>query len=618
MKKFWNEYIENKFDLVETFREVWVLLRSNLLPGVSFLLIFIVFSSFINELLYNIGYYLSNNLTGVYFLTNDNLFSVFKNPINIVILFLIYICMSGLALFEIAGIMHLYSMSKNGKKTTISGMAEAAMHAYKRCLNPNNWPLMIYFCFVLPFVNVIYFSSDTYVIGIPGFIRDAIRGNALYTLMFRVVYLALLVFVVLHIFMMNYYTLNDDSFFDSCRKARKLIKDRIIRTIVIFLGITFFDYLVFTAISGTLSDLIYKVSTVFVDYSGYISKSAVIAKDYQYIGSFLRNVISPVINIGVLSVLFYKYLEEDENPIDDKKRNYMDIKLSKAKLITIVTVIVMATGFKVAQLYPYITDTSEYNRPLVIAHRGDSFRAPENSIPAFSMAILENADGVELDTYLTKDGELVVSHDDDLLRVSGQNLYVHELTYDELQEVDTGSWFSEDFSYLRLSKLSDVLALFKDNDMTIQIEIKACDYSDGIEEKLVQVINESGIKDRITVISLVEDYLIRVKEIDESITTAYCLYIAWDNVQYVDYVDDFSIEVTNIEPPLVDKIHATGSKVYCWTVNDENAIQYLSDCGVDGILCDDPLMVINALDRIETSKGLARFFRLIFVDKIFS
>ena len=121
-------------------------------------------------------------------------------------------------------------------------------------------------------------------------------------------------------------------------------------------------------------------------------------------------------------------------------------------------------------------------RPLIIAHRGSSARAPENTILAFQTAIEDGAQGVEFDVHLAKDGIPVVIHDDDLRRVGLRPERVADLCSDELASIDVGSWFNArhpdladpEFSTQTVSTLGEVLELLRCFNGLIYIELK-CD-----------------------------------------------------------------------------------------------------------------------------------------------
>lgn len=111
-------------------------------------------------------------------------------------------------------------------------------------------------------------------------------------------------------------------------------------------------------------------------------------------------------------------------------------------------------------------------RPLIIAHRGDSVGAPENTMAAFRAAIECGADGVEFDVQLACDGVPVVIHDYDLKRTAGLNKKVADMTSSELANTDVGSWFAAKFAAETLPTLSDVLSLYESERGPIFVELK--------------------------------------------------------------------------------------------------------------------------------------------------
>lgn len=204
----------------------------------------------------------------------------------------------------------------------------------------------------------------------------------------------------------------------------------------------------------------------------------------------------------------------------------------------------------------------------------------------------------------------MVSHDDDLSRVARQKLYVHELTYSELLTYDVGSWFREEFSDVRLSTLDEVLKLYKDN-IPVQIEIKASGYDVDLEEHVLQAVYENDMQDQVMITCLKPGPLKRIKELYPTIPTAYSMFFAWGHIEDLEFSDYFTIEEGNVTKTLVDNVHKAGKKLFAWTVNSDENVQYLVDCGVDGILTDDPIMLRNALDKADYSGGLIKAVRFI-------
>lgn len=134
----------------------------------------------------------------------------------------------------------------------------------------------------------------------------------------------------------------------------------------------------------------------------------------------------------------------------------------------------------------------EHPRPLLFAHRGCSSLAPENTMEAFHLAKDAGAPGLELDIHRCKSGQLVVIHDDSLLRTTGLNRPVEDCTWDELKGLDAGSWLDKSFSHCRLPLLQEVLEEFLP-DLYIDIELKSRRSSaDPLPEALAEMLESFG------------------------------------------------------------------------------------------------------------------------------
>lgn len=153
--------------------------------------------------------------------------------------------------------------------------------------------------------------------------------------------------------------------------------------------------------------------------------------------------------------------------------------------------------------------------PKVIAHRGASAYAPENTMTAFEKAIELGAQGLELDVQLSSDGKLVVIHDEKLDRTSNAKGWVKDKTLDELKSLDFGSWFSKAFAGEKIPLLDEVMELISAWDGILNIEIKSgvVIYPD-IEQKVAAAISKFNMHDRIIVSSFNHYSLVNLRKID--------------------------------------------------------------------------------------------------------
>jgi len=264
---------------------------------------------------------------------------------------------------------------------------------------------------------------------------------------------------------------------------------------------------------------------------------------------------------------------------------------------------------------------------LNIAHRGARSLAPENTMAAAEMALEIGADLWELDVAVTADGELVVLHDDTLERTSNaQEVFpdrrpwaVHTFTLDELRTLDFGSWFNEKDPFKQIAEgavtvemqqsyvgepiptLREALIFTRDNDWRVNVEIKDATGTPGdsdVVEKVVTLIDELDMADRVLISSFNHDYLRRVKSADASIITAALVESAFaDPVALVRELEasGYNPGIRAILPEQIPPIRQAGVDVYVWTVNDADIMRALIRNNVSGIFTDFPQLLKEVL-----------------------
>ncbi len=158
----------------------------------------------------------------------------------------------------------------------------------------------------------------------------------------------------------------------------------------------------------------------------------------------------------------------------------------------------------------------------IIAHRGASKYAPENTMHAFTKALEMQADAIETDVHLTKDNIPVLMHDERINRTSNGRGYIRDFTYEQLLQFDVGSWFAPKFADAKIITLDEFLSWIKQTNMRAHIELKnnKVDY-DAIETIVYQHIKNHSMQERSTVSSFNFESIQRFQQMTESITLAY-------------------------------------------------------------------------------------------------
>ncbi len=242
---------------------------------------------------------------------------------------------------------------------------------------------------------------------------------------------------------------------------------------------------------------------------------------------------------------------------------------------------------------------------LVTAHRGAAGAAPENTLAAFERAIADGADFVELDVQENADGDVVVLHDSDLMKIGGVNLKIWDATSEQLQGIDVGSWFSPEFSGERVPKLEQVLRLCKGR-VRVNIELKYYGHDERLEERVVEIVERAGMESQIVVMSLKYDGIQKVRTLRPDWTIGLLTATAVGDLTRLD-ADFLAVHTGLVRPSFVRAAHKSGKKVFAWTVNDPIQMATMIGRGVDSLITDEPAVagkVIKELSRMNPVERL--------------
>jgi glycerophosphoryl diester phosphodiesterase len=238
-------------------------------------------------------------------------------------------------------------------------------------------------------------------------------------------------------------------------------------------------------------------------------------------------------------------------------------------------------------------DMKGRHKMALLAHRGESYIAPENTLAAFKMAWDKGAKAVELDVYLTKDHKIVVVHDANTKRTGGADLVIKDTDSVELRKLDLGKLKGEQFAGEKIPFLDEVLAAMPKGG-TIFCEIKC-----GVEilPFLQEVLDKSGKRSQVTIISFSLDVVSASKKMMPDCPTYYLRspakdpatgkLLAYDSklIQAAldNHLDGLDLEHTLMTKEYVDAIKAAGLAIWTWTVDDVPEAKRQMELGVDGM-----------------------------------
>ncbi len=220
----------------------------------------------------------------------------------------------------------------------------------------------------------------------------------------------------------------------------------------------------------------------------------------------------------------------------------------------------------------------------LIAHRGYSSEFPENTMPAFEGALDIGVDYIETDVQMTKDGRLVLFHDDDLARITGVEGAVSDYTYEELSAMDAGSWFDSAHEGVRIPTLEELLLVLRDSDCRLYLELKDIGDVDGFEEKVLREVEQYGMLDRCVFASFRYGYLEHLKTLDPDVKILYNTSSADAALTEQYPAEYYGLHKQIATKEIIEAIHASGATAYIWTVNTPEELIAAKAAGADGIV----------------------------------
>lgn len=239
-------------------------------------------------------------------------------------------------------------------------------------------------------------------------------------------------------------------------------------------------------------------------------------------------------------------------------------------------------------------------KSLNIAHRGFSGEYPENTMRAFIEGVKAGCDGIETDVHLTKDGILVICHDETIDRTTNGNGYINNYTYDELSNFDAGIRYGEDFIGEKIPTLDNLFEFVKDKGLLINIELKnnIINYK-GMEEKVIEKIYEYDLSNNVILSSFNHQSMVRVKEIDSNIKTGLLymsgIYKVHEYAKKCKADAIHPIYLSVLDEEVVNEIHNEGISINTWTVDNDTDMKKLMNLGIDGIITNYPNIMNNML-----------------------
>lgn len=605
-------------------KNTFSILKFNFWPLIFFKIIYTFCGSI---LIYPVALFLLNRTLAaarLTFISGFNFSQIFTHPLAWVIIFVLLLFLAFFVLLELSTLIILFNESYFKRKIRVFPLLKAGFQKSLTLIKPQNILLILFVVVVIPITNIGFSSSFITKIKIPEFIMDFIYNSPMLHLSFILLSLFIGILMIYWIFCISAFVLDNKSFFNSIRESCGLVKKRFWKTV---LTLGFWNVFIFSLLLACLLlfllmigiptciflasyDIIQHGTLFFSILIGFI---AVISTTLL---SFVKLIITPL-NLSLISTLYYDYSADSGF---NRKTTPMVIQREKSpfkkRTVIIVSSIIFAFMITLQSFHVFVTlQPDNINEalgvPQVSAHRGSSTKAPENTLAALEGAIADDADYVEIDVAQTKDGVVVVSHDNNLKRVSGHDINIWESNYADIKDLDIGSFFDPKFSDQRIPTLEEAIETCK-NKIKMNIELKPTGHEKSLVDSTLAIINKEFFRNDCFLASLdyptIEDVL--AKDPDQRV--AYITPIALGNIDTLP-VDIFSIEATFVTPELVESIHRRGKQIHVWTVDHEDMINEMINMNVDNLITDDvPLAKETIKNTPQKDNIFEKVSRIIF------
>jgi len=538
----------------------------------------------------------------VHYLNNSNASDIFVFPAIILCLVVIALLTAFWALSEFSVLLHGLELARSGRPVQLPALLRDALVDIRHTFLPQNWPVLVYSAVLIPFTS--FFLTSNYVtqFAVPEYLLGVLRATTRY----HALYLAIVVLLVLLFLscalVLPLFVLERRSLWQAVRESVGFVRQRIFRTALLLLRWNLSAVLR----SGSLALCVLAPLYAVILGIGLQNTTAMVALSRASLlveVPFFQFLLDCSITIAQCSILFllYRRLREGD-AVPEDTQNGKPVRAKGRRLLAAAVVGVTLVTIGLSFIYIALPADDELRTmlggaaPIVTAHRGYSTAAPENTLPAFQLAIDHHSDRAELDVQMTKDGVVMVTHDTSLRRCTGRNANIYDLTYAQVQQLDAGRWFHRQFTGTYIPTLEEVLALCKDK-AELNIEIKPSTFTPTLESETVRLIHAYDYGADCVVTSQSYETLCKVKELDPELTTGYILALGVGTYYDLPAADFFSVESTFITAGMVQQIHLRGKTISAWTVNRQQDAEKLLQLGVDDLITDKPEIIAPLLAR---------------------
>lgn len=556
---------------------------------------------------------LAIHLAKLKYLTTSNLLQFLRSPWTILLLAVLLLLAALYTLFEIAAVCTCFRQSRFQKvRTTLGRMVRSGLQSVLHFFRGGGPFLVLHLLVLIPLMQFSATSGIFTAMGIPDFLAYYMTKKEFLLPIYVAAIILCCLLSVRWVFSSVLFTQNQCSYRSARATSVQLVRGRFWQT---FFSVLVWNCCYFAALLVFLC-LITVVVLMVIRATG--SNDLIMSQAMRILKLLIQIVLwsfsffaTPICMAHLTALLEKRCVQMPEVVLPEPiplSRSAKPFRRSTA-VLTACCFTVAALGLNLSYVYSVFTGKANFRlalfqNPTVMAHRGLSADAPENTLYAFSDAISVGADFIELDVQQTRDGVLVVMHDSNLKRTTGVNKNIWDVDYADIQNLDAGSWFDPAYANARIPTLEETLQ-FVDKRARLNIEIKPTKHgSDTLEQDVAELITQYQYTDACYVTSFSYGSLKKVKEVNPEIRTGYLMSVAYGQFYSLKYADAFSLNKVFVTSQVVNAAHQQGKQIFAWTVNSMSEVRSLCNLHVDSIITDDPVMVQNVISRDSTGETL--------------
>lgn len=341
-------------------------------------------------------------------------------------------------------------------------------------------------------------------------------------------------------------------------------------------------------------------------FAGSLAALALILGGLTVLG-FVLNLIVSALSSGAFALLLVEIGARSglslaqHAALTDGEPRIAALTLTPARLALVLAVGVVTASVTGLAL---LRSARVSDQTVVVGHRGAASSAPENTLAAIRAAIAAGADWIEIDVQETADGEVVVIHDRDLMKLAGVDLEIWNATLAELGQIDIGSWYDPAFAAERVPTLREVLETARSQTRVV-IELKYYGHQERLEARVAAVVDELDMASEIAVMSLEPDGLRTMHELRPDWRIGLLAATALGDLTRLD-ADFLAINEGLATSRFIRDAHTRGKQVWAWTVNDPIQMSRLISLGIDGLITDQPALAREVLNARAGQSPLER------------